>query len=113
MADRVWKGVYPKVFGHSKQLALNKFFDPSTPTMSKGDSGRNEEKKRKKTVMRIVATMSLPAVNCPNADRGNAACSCQYISFRAVLYLQITSSNNKCAYIHKNAPLETTILIIN
>ena len=30
MADGVWKGVYPKVFGHSKQLSLNKFFDPST-----------------------------------------------------------------------------------
>ena len=30
MADRVWKGVYPEVFGRSKQLSLNKFFDPST-----------------------------------------------------------------------------------
>ena len=42
MADGVWKGVYPKVFGHSKQLSLNKFFDPSTPSMRKG---RGEEKK--------------------------------------------------------------------
>ena len=42
MADGVWKGVYPSVFGHSKQLSLNKFFDPSTPSMRKGrDGGKN------------------------------------------------------------------------
>ena len=46
MADRVWKGVYPSTFGPSKQLSLNKFFDPSTPFMRKVDDG--EEKKRKK-----------------------------------------------------------------
>ena len=28
MADDIWKGVYPWVFGRSKQLSLNKFFDP-------------------------------------------------------------------------------------
>ena len=28
MAEGVWKGAYPKVFGRSKQLSLNKFFDP-------------------------------------------------------------------------------------
>ena len=39
MADGVWKGVYPKVFGHSRQLSLNKFFDPSTPSMRKGRGG--------------------------------------------------------------------------
>ena len=26
-------------FWHSKQLSLNKFFDPSTPSMRKGNSG--------------------------------------------------------------------------
>ena len=31
------KGVYPYVFGHSKQLLLNKFFDPSTPSLLVGD----------------------------------------------------------------------------
>ena len=36
MADGVWKGVYP---GRSKQLSLNKFFDPSTPFMRKGRDG--------------------------------------------------------------------------
>ena len=35
MADRVWKGVYSRGFGHSKILSLNKFFDPSTPSMKK------------------------------------------------------------------------------
>ena len=39
MADGVWNGVYPQVFGHSKQLSLNKFFDPSTPSMRKGREG--------------------------------------------------------------------------
>ena len=34
-------------------------------------------KKKKKRRMEIVATMSLPAVECPNADRWNAARSCQ------------------------------------
>ena len=38
MADGVWKDVYPYIFGHSKQLLLNKFFDPSTPTVRKGNS---------------------------------------------------------------------------
>ena len=41
MAEGVWKGVYSKVFGHSKQLSLNKFFDPSTPSMRKEGDGRN------------------------------------------------------------------------
>ena len=39
MADRVWKGVSPLVVGHSKQLSLNKFFDPSIPSMRKGRDG--------------------------------------------------------------------------
>ena len=41
MADGVWKGV----FGHSKQLPLNKFFDPSTPSMRKVDDGKKKERK--------------------------------------------------------------------
>ena len=43
MAEGVWKGV----FGRSKQLSLNKFFDPSTPSMRKGRDG--EKKTGKKT----------------------------------------------------------------
>ena len=41
MAEGVWKVVYPKVFGRSRQLSLNKFFDPSTPSMRKGRDGEN------------------------------------------------------------------------
>ena len=37
MADRVWKGVYLQVYGRSRQLSLNKFLDPSTPSMRKVD----------------------------------------------------------------------------
>ena len=43
MADGVWKGVQPQVIGHFKQLSLNKFFDPSTPSMRKG---RDKEKRK-------------------------------------------------------------------
>ena len=46
MADRVWKDVYPWVFGHSKQLSLNKFFDPSTPSMRKGRDGKKKITRR-------------------------------------------------------------------
>ena len=48
LADRVWKGVYPYVFGHSKQLSLNKFFDQSTPSMRKVDDGEKKRKKKEK-----------------------------------------------------------------
>ena len=77
MADRVLKSVYPLVFGLSRKLSLNKFFDPSTPSMRKGNSGGKEKRRAEKRLMRIVATKSLPAVNRPNADCWNAACSCQ------------------------------------
>ena len=36
MADGIWKGVYLEVFGRSRQLSLNRFFDPSTPSVRKG-----------------------------------------------------------------------------
>ena len=51
MANGVWKGVYPYVLGHSKQLLLIRFFDPSTLSMRKGrDGGKNgKKKKREKT----------------------------------------------------------------
>ena len=44
MANEVWKDDNPQVFGRSKQLLQNKFFDPSTPFMRKGRNGG--EKKR-------------------------------------------------------------------
>ena len=78
MADRVWKGVYPLVFGSSCQLLLNKFFDPSTPSMREGcDGGEKNGGKKEERLMEIVATTSLPAVDRPNADRWNADRSCQ------------------------------------
>ena len=58
------------VFGPSKQLSLNKFFDPSIPSMRKVDDGKKEKrkkkKKEKKRIMFLVATTSLPAVYRPN-----------------------------------------------
>ena len=54
MAEGVWKGVYPSVFGRSRQLSLNKFFDPSTPSIRKGrdgekKTGKKEKKKKENT----------------------------------------------------------------
>ena len=43
MAD----GDYPQIFGCSKQLSQNKFFDPSTPSMRKVEDGEKKKKKRK------------------------------------------------------------------
>ena len=45
MADRVWKGVYPQVYGRSRQLSLNKFFDQIIPSLRKVDNGEKKEKK--------------------------------------------------------------------
>ena len=36
------------VFGRSRQLSLNKFFDPSTPSMRKVDDGEKKRKKEEK-----------------------------------------------------------------
>ena len=63
MADGVWKCVYPEVFGHSKQLSLNKFFDPSTPSMTKVDEG--EEKKRKEKIITSIAATNVVASQPP------------------------------------------------
>ena len=57
--------------------------------MRKGRNGEEkktekmEEKtgKKEKRLMIIVATTSLPGVDRPNADRWNAARSCQYLSY--------------------------------
>ena len=71
IADGVWKVVYLEVFGHSKQLLLNKYFDPSTPSMRKVDDG---EKKREKNVVfsgpYVIASSRSP-------ERWNAARSGQ------------------------------------
>ena len=48
MADGIWKGGYSPIFGHSMQLSLNKFFDPSTPSKREGgNEGKNVGEKRK------------------------------------------------------------------
>ena len=45
MADGGWKGVYHLVFGHYRQLSLNKFFDPSTHMRKGCDGGVEVEEK--------------------------------------------------------------------
>ena len=46
------------VFGLSRQLSLNKFFDPSTPSMRKVDDRETKKKKEKKRMSFIVAARS-------------------------------------------------------
>ena len=41
MADRIWKGAYPYIFGHPRQLWLHKFFDPCTPMKKVDNRGKN------------------------------------------------------------------------
>ena len=48
MADGVWKGVQSYVIGHSNQLLLNRFFDPSTPSKRKVDAGEKKKKERER-----------------------------------------------------------------
>ena len=54
MADGVWKGVYPKVLGRSRQLSLNKYLDPSPPSMRKGGDGEKKEKNKRKKEKRML-----------------------------------------------------------
>ena len=51
MADGVWIGVYPKVFGHFRQLLLNKYLYPSTPSMRKGPNGRENRYETRTTTV--------------------------------------------------------------
>ena len=53
----------------------NPIWPPGGPITADGITG-----KKRKRLMIIVATTSLPAVDCPNADRWNAARSCQFES---------------------------------
>ena len=80
MADGVWKGVQSQVTGRSRQLLLNKFFDPSTPSMRKVDDGekkkRKKKKEKKKITAEIVAT-NVVASRPPNGDRLQRCRSCQ------------------------------------
>ena len=52
LQNPIWPLGGPKmangVFGHPKQLSLNKFFDPSTPSMRKVDNGEKKEKRKEK-----------------------------------------------------------------
>ena len=54
MAAGVWKGVYNKVFGRSRQLSLNKFLDPSTPSLRKVDNGEKKEKEKRMSFIVIT-----------------------------------------------------------
>ena len=61
----------PPGLGHSKQLLLNKFFDPSTPCMRKGCDG-GEKKRWEKTDENIghyVIVSSRPADRQPLGRR--------------------------------------------
>ena len=68
------------VIGHFEQLLLNKFFDPSAPSMRKGDDGEKKtgkkRGKKKKIMIKIVAT-NVVASRPPEKTDCNADRSCQ------------------------------------
>ena len=58
----------------SEQLSLNKFFDPSTPSIRKIDDGEKKKKERKKKEKKKKITLEIVATNVvasrpPNGDR--------------------------------------------
>ena len=76
MADGVWKGAYPLVFGRSKQISQNTFFDPSTSSMRKVDDGeKKKEKKKRNKIMTFIVATNVIASRTPTD--WNAARSCQ------------------------------------
>ena len=44
--------------------------------MGEKNGGKKNGEKKEKRLLKIVATTSLPAVDCPNADRWNAERTC-------------------------------------
>ena len=73
MADRVWNGIYPLFFWRSRQLSLNKFFDPSTPSVRKEDDGEKRKEKRENNVVYCGHLRRCQLAARPPTDR-----SCQY-----------------------------------
>ena len=70
MANGAWKGVHPQVFGHSRQILQNKFFDPTTPSMRKKKRvNKKKEKNGKWEIMLFIVAITSMPVNHPNADR--------------------------------------------
>ena len=69
MADGVWKSVYLLVFGRSKQLLRNKFFDPSPPSKRKVDDREKKKGEKEKTDENsghyVMATSLPPTAGTP------------------------------------------------
>ena len=65
MANGVWKRVQSLVIGHFKQLLRNKFFDPSTPSMRKGDNGGKKNGKRQTFLVATNDVASRPPERRP------------------------------------------------
>ena len=79
MADGVWKRIQPQVIDHFEPLLLNKFFDPSTPSIRKGRYGEKRKEKKEEnnggnSGHYVVASRP------PNGDRLQRRRSCQFVS---------------------------------
>ena len=98
MANRVRKCVYLYVFGHSRQLSLNKFFDSSNTFMKEVDDGGEKHGKkweggtgcgrRKKIMTDMVVTnfaASLPPEHQPLVPKIKV---CSAIGFNLTLDLR-------------------------
>ena len=58
-----WLMVSGKIFGRSRQLSLNKFFDPSSSSMKKVNNGEKKKKKdmRKEKIMSLIVATNVVA----------------------------------------------------
>ena len=72
------------VFGCSRQLFLNKFFDPSTPSMRKVDDGeKEEEEKTNERIMLFIVASNFVASQSPECrPTGMPTARANYISVR-------------------------------
>ena len=54
-----------KVFGRVRQFSLNKFFDPSNPSMRKGCDGEEEEVEKKRIVKNLTNISPTDQIKAP------------------------------------------------
>ena len=75
---------WPTGSGHSKQLSLSKFFDPSTPSMRKVDDGeKEEEEKTNERIMLFIVASNFVASQSPECrPTGMPTARANYISVR-------------------------------
>ena len=114
MADRIWKGVYTWFLGAPINFRQTRFWsEPSFYEKRLRWRRRKKMGKKKKRLMIIVATTSLPAVDHPNADRWNAARSCQLKKSPIPACTELGPAQPKLVFISKYLPFVRIFFIVS